>query len=413
MLNQNFTTKTFLRLTTKKDIIRFKLGKQDSDYEKKLGETARLLTASPYNFLDIKRKKIGKNVVTTSRSIAGTYALRHIARLLTRLYKVKQGNRNLISNQVARLLEENSNYWIIKADIRRFFESIPRDKLTRTLLKDRLLSPSIRETISNLFKSVHLADKNGLPRGISISSPLSELYIRKFDRIVRAMPEVYYYARYVDDFIIFCHRDPSLVSSKISAALNELGLEINNKKKQTLSMKSLSEKADVLSFLGYQFIVRKTPEKNDVHIRISSNRARKIKTRIVLSLLDYAKNSDVELFKDRMRFLAGNYVLKTRKNEDFRPLMGGFYFNNSLVNDHEQIRSFDKFLMSQLTARKGSIFRHVGGPRLENAKEHLKGTSFEKGFAHRIEYDFSIARISKIKSCWKTEFLHEKDYAEK
>jgi hypothetical protein len=69
--------------------------------------------------------------------------------------------------------------------------------------------------------------------------------------------------------------------------------------------------------------------------------------------------------------------------------------------------------MSQLTARKGSIFKHVGGPRLENAKEHLKGTSFEKGFVHRSKYDFSITRISKIKNCWKTEFLHEKDYAEK
>ncbi len=49
-----------------------------------------------------------------------------------------------------------------------------------------------------------LLDRNivGLPRGVPLSATLSEYSMKRFDRFVSTLPEVYYYARYVDDIVI-------------------------------------------------------------------------------------------------------------------------------------------------------------------------------------------------------------------
>lgn len=48
-----------------------------------------------------------------------------------------------------------------------------------------------------------LSFENGLPRGLSISSVMSELYMKYFDLRIRRLEGVYYYARFVDDIVVF------------------------------------------------------------------------------------------------------------------------------------------------------------------------------------------------------------------
>ena len=43
---------------------------------------------------------------------------------------------------------------------------------------------------------------SGVPRGFGVSAYLSELYMREIDNEIKALPDVIYYARYVDDIVI-------------------------------------------------------------------------------------------------------------------------------------------------------------------------------------------------------------------
>ena len=48
----------------------------------------------------------------------------------------------------------------------------------------------------------------GVPRGIGISSLLSEIYMRDLDDCIKKRPEVIFYARYVDDIFILLSQLP-------------------------------------------------------------------------------------------------------------------------------------------------------------------------------------------------------------
>lgn len=62
MLNQNFTGKSLLRLTTIKDIIKFKLGRKQSEYLEKLELVAKNILEYGCDFADLTsyQKKVRK-----------------------------------------------------------------------------------------------------------------------------------------------------------------------------------------------------------------------------------------------------------------------------------------------------------------------------------------------------------------
>lgn len=206
MLDQNFTGKSLLRLTSIKDIIRFRLGRKRSDYLEKLDLVAKNILDKGCDFSSLAfYNKKGKRVFKP-QSLESVYSLRRVNKILGRIYKVKQADRDTITKQISSLISDTSYYTIIKGDIKSFYEAIPRDTVIAKVESNRILSYQNRRIIRQVFSCPAVSGTPGLPRGISISASLSELYIREFDRYVRALEGVYYYARYVDDFIIFAMR---------------------------------------------------------------------------------------------------------------------------------------------------------------------------------------------------------------
>jgi len=156
------------------------------------------------------------------------YAEKQISKNLSRLYKVKQANRNQIVSQLADLLHDKFPYHFIRTDISNFYESIDHASLLKKLENDQLLShKSLRLTKQLLTKFSSQVGSNGigLPRGIGLSSYLAELYLRDFDQEIRGLEDVVFYARYVDDIVVVFA--PTLMSSpkgylpKIEAALEK------------------------------------------------------------------------------------------------------------------------------------------------------------------------------------------------
>lgn len=407
MLDQNFTGKSFLRLTSIKDVIRFKLGRKRSEYLEKLDLAAKKILDEGCDFSDITfYDKRGKRIFKPN-SLESVYSLRRVNKILGRIYKVKQSDRDAITKQISSLVSDTSHYIVIKGDVKGFYESIPRDSVISKVESNRILSFHNRRVLRQVFSCASIAAASGLPRGISISSSLSELYIRDFDRHVRALDGVYYYARYVDDFIIFCHARSNEILQDIESKLKSLSLALNHKKLKTVQSDALHNGAERLGFLGYEHYVE---SESSVKIRISSNRVRKIKTRIVLSFLDYARNKNISLLCLRLKFISGNYLIReaSGSNGESKGLMAGFYYNNKTLTDLHQIVELDSFLMRLCRSKRGSIYRAIGAANMRTACIATQGISFDKGFNQRKVYAIAKNEFSQIKDCWRREEDYEK-----
>ncbi|HBH6952993.1 TPA: RNA-directed DNA polymerase [Serratia marcescens] len=407
MLDQKITGKNLLRLTSFKDIIRFKLGRKREDYIKNLEVVASNIVNENCDFSDLSfYERKGKKIFTPN-SIESVYSLRYVNKILGRIYKVKQSDRDIITKQVNSLVSDTSPYTIIKGDIENFYESIPRESLISKIESNRILSYYNRRMISRIFSCDKISSTLGLPRGISISSSLSELYIRDFDRYIRTLDGVYYYARYVDDFIIFCHKNSNETLIKTEEMLKHLRLSINHKKTRIIKSDRLFSGNESLKFLGYEHVFNSN---KIISIRISKNRIRKIKTRIALSFLDYAKNGNIPLLCSRLKFITGNYSIAepSQSNDDSKGLMAGFYYNNKNITDLSQIVELDRFLMKLSRSKRGSIYRAVGATNMRLACIATQGISFDKGFKRRKVYHIDKSDFLKIKDCWKREDLYEK-----
>jgi hypothetical protein len=407
VLDQNFTGKSLLRLTSIKDIIKFKLGRKRSEYLEKLELVAKKIVDDGCDFSDLSfYEKKGKKIFKPL-SLESVYSLRRVNKILGRIYKVKQADRDTITKQISSLISDTSHYTIIKGDIKSFYESIPRNLVIAKVESNRILSYHNRRIIRQVFSCASVSGAIGLPRGISISSSLSELYIREFDRYVRALDGVYYYARYVDDFVIFCHARSDDILCDIERKLKHLDLNLNYKKIKKVGSEQLFNRTERLSFLGYEHFL---DIDSSVKIRISRNRIRKIKTRIVLSFLDYAKNKDTALLSLRIKFITGNYLIResTRTNDESHGLMAGFYYNNKTVSDPQQIQELDSFLMKLCRSKRGSIYRSIGATDMHTACIATQGISFNKGFNQRKVYAIAKTEFSRIKNCWTRESDYEK-----
>jgi len=93
------------------------------------------------------------------------------------------------------------NKWYLKADIKKYFESINPDilmQILQTKIKDRDLLWLIETIIRNSDK-----EKSGLPIGNLTSQFFANVYLDKFDHYIKNKLKIKYYIRYMDDFVLF------------------------------------------------------------------------------------------------------------------------------------------------------------------------------------------------------------------
>ena len=156
-----------------------------------------------------------------------------------------------ISN-ISSALENDSykDYYIIKTDIRSFYDTIPHDNLIRLLFGDGFspISTKIDEMDENTqrrykdcVKSLFILSENinssriGLPQGPAYARYLAELYLAKIDeeftkRLDRG--EIVLYQRYVDDIFIISKNknEAKSILNELASKLSDLGLDLNEDK---------------------------------------------------------------------------------------------------------------------------------------------------------------------------------------
>lgn len=144
---------------------------------------------------------------------------------------------------------------VVDADLARYFESIPHDRLMR-LVEDRISDGRILDLIRcYLEQDIVLGMERwtptgGTPQGAVISPLLANLYLHPLDCHMRA--KGYLMVRYADDFVVMCSSAESSQQAlaEICSWVEENGLTIHPDKTQ---VGDCMVEGQGFEFLGYRF----------------------------------------------------------------------------------------------------------------------------------------------------------------
>ena len=155
--------------------------------------------------------------------------------------------------------------WVLKCDIKKFFDSIDHTILLR-ILNNYISDKDILWLLNNVIDSYHNENIKGvgLPLGNLTSQLFANVYMNIFDQWVKHKLKAKHYIRYADDFVFFGvdrQQVNSLVEPVRAFLINDLRLTLHPKK---ISQKTVSSGMDFLGwvhFPHYKKLRRRTKER--------------------------------------------------------------------------------------------------------------------------------------------------------
>lgn len=332
---------------------------------------------------------------------------------LRRSYKLYPANMDMIIEQIKGLLDNKMPKIVIRADIHSFFESIPQIELVEKLLDDGFVS---RKTVKYLKRilytyneTANILDEKGLPRGLSFSSHLSELYMRPIDEKIRRLDGVLFYKRYVDD--IFIVADPDKCSKEdywdsLNSIFEEKELNLHNdSEKRYLAYFDKQTNNAKFDYLGYKFVYKEgkldicLPNKRYSKYRIMidaifeiyaqcSHYRKKYETENEVGHSKYCYKDALRQLFERIDILTSNGLLSGRKNF----VATGIYYTNKYLTDLSQLNRLDDYLFEKIESKEAfcppsNLFNYGRDNGYEKnvslIKYKLHRFSFVKGFNER------------------------------
>jgi len=263
----------------------------------------------------------------------------------------------------------------------------------------------------------------GLPRGICLSASMSEIVMRDYDTRISRLQGVYYYARYVDDIVVFTHRNPCYILKEMEKILQEeVGLKFNPQKTdivnivtcrckpkckcigncQCLNSCQCSKKSLLLNFefLGYKFTLQDVVNpKEPLQISLAENKVKRYKTRIIYSILDYITNADISLLEKRIAYLTGNHIVKN--NSEGAELKAGIFYSYPYINNYKILDDLTLFLRKAINAKEGAFGKKIGSCIKPTDYQRISKYCFRSGYLNRKEKVFSASEVRLIQRCWK------------
>ena len=404
MLDQSISRNSLKYVLSDHDMHLFQMdafGFSEEDVINSCIETFRLDS----DFEIISHSEINGKKIFRIEDITYHILLKRLNETLKTINRVKQSDRESIVRGIKSLLLDMNGYSIHRLDISGFYENVSLDTLKKVIFEDEIYSNSTKVLVAKWFKCFEQSGSLGLPRGLSISSTLSEIYMKAFDNNVRLLPNTLYYARFVDD-IFYVSTDSSKDSyMKLNNLLPE-GIKFSshpNKRYIVDCLPGDSKRKVDFSYLGYRFNVNNKDKKDvNVNVGLSNDKIKKIKGRISRALISFYKDEDFDLLEQRFRFLTCNYILSSRyRGTKIRS--GIFYNYRSITNlGKEDLKRLDDFKNNLIFIDK---FRFkLVNDKIDltlDQKKNLAKRSFYLGHKNRVFYKFSIPKILKIKECWR------------
>lgn len=373
--------------------------RKETELETELERISQNIASKKFK-IELKKVDIpgGKTIYTTPNTPEHFFVLKQIQRNIFRLFGVKQANRYEIVEQVISLLGDQFPKFIIRTDIKEFYESIPHEPLLQRINQDNLLTPFSRNILTNILKTYKTksgSDK-GIPRGIGVSAYLAELFMRDIDSEIQDLKSVTYYARYVDDIIIIFIPSPTegrrdylqevkdIIEAKHKVRLNPI-------KTQPFDLCSPGHSYS-FNYLGYRIYFGT----GQVKISLPTTKIQKYRDRVKMAFDHYVNFSVVNqkeacrILVKRIRFLTGNTKLKNNKNN----ILVGVYYSNSHLTDTSQLDGIDAYLSWQISHR--IISAHL--------RDRLRKYGFRRGYEQRRFSPFTTGELSEIIKVWQKSY---------
>jgi hypothetical protein len=342
-------------------------------------------------------KETDKTIYTVSKSPVSYFTMKQLQYNIFRCFKVKQTDRYQIVKQVKAVLQDNLSKYVVRTDIKSFYESVPQKQLLQIINGNQLLSPKSNKLIQNLIYhynrlsgqlSKPMEERVGVPRGAGISAYLSELYMREVDERISRLPDVTYYGRYVDDIIVIFTPSDKLVDSnkyleKIENVVKQGGLSLNQSKTDQIDLfDSRSPKS--IKFLGYEF---KFEQQRYKDIYLSPNKIKKYNDRLEAVFKCFLKDKVFNYFEAK-RLLIHRLNYLTKNTHLHRPKKGliGIYYSNSLLEKNSScLDKLNNILYNMIDKQLPSITY----PELNI---RLKRFCFRRGFVNKLFFNIESAK---------------------
>lgn len=216
--------------------------------------------------------------------------------------------------------KKNCKY-VLKMDIRHFFDSIPHDRLKEKLSKNI----HDGKMLELLYEIIDVAEV-GLPLGFYTSQWLSNWYLQDLDHYIKENLGAVHYMRYMDDMVIFGSnkRDLHRMRLKVQEYLeNELGLTLKGNWQvfRFDYIRKGKQHGRDLDFMGFRFFRNRTILRRSIMYKVT-RKAKKISKkekptiydiRQMLSYLGWLDCTDTyRLYKDRIKPYVSFQKMKRR-----------------------------------------------------------------------------------------------------
>ena len=363
-------------------------------------------------FLD---KDSGKEVFTLNlEDPAVFFAIKQLQYNIRKTFKVKQANRHSILCDIKSLLHTRVPLYIVRTDISSFYESISQKALLEKIEGNTLLSHKSKAIIRAILKLYEGCKDStlvnygvGLPRGIGISSLLSEIYVRDLDSCIKSFMGTLYYARYVDDIFVALTSLPSGCNdvkgyfSIMQTKFGNCGLTLKDDKdlkgKGIMMDFTDSDKSySPFDYLGYSIAIERKNRQMSVSFGLSNNKKIHFKEKvdhIVAHFENKSKYNIKEAYRDLFDSL--NYI--TANTKLFKSKAGvkvGLYYNNDLLDKKEDLNDLQRYLRTKKIVPSHTA---TGWTKCKDKiARKLANIDFCKRWEQKKMFYFSLARIQEI-----------------
>ncbi len=326
-------------------------------------------------------------------------------------YQLSTAKRDEVVEELRVLLDNAMPKILIRADIHNFYESILQQSLLERIEKDDYLTAASVRYLRKFFYEYNRLTNNqkhvGIPRGLSFSPALAEIYLCEFDSKVKDICGLYFYKRYVDDIVLLVNPNKISVDEcwdAIQRIAEGLGLTLHDDDDKIVKAQLPTDNDSPLSFnyLGYQF------KYGDGHteLLLTEGKVERYCKTIDCILHAYAKVANYRSmgengkkhidgliqFIHRLDALTGNGNLDSRRNF----VKTGLFYSNRLLTDLSQLDILDHYLADALNDPKRfappqNLFNYGDGNGYKENIQRIKNKiitkySFKSGFCDRRMY---------------------------
>ncbi|QSX36735.1 antiviral reverse transcriptase Drt3a [Shewanella sedimentimangrovi] len=343
---------------------------------------------------NIKIIRILKKPVVTLTSKESKLITNHMSSVLKNIHAAKQQNRASIVSNIIQIMDEDTEKYVYRYDIKRFYESIHPNLIYNKILDDHLISPKNKELIRLFLDAIESHSIRGVGRGTSLSTALAEYYMKEMDKAIRDIEGVYYYARFVDDIIIVSYKKKVNFRSIIQDILPKpMELHESNNKCFEVNLDNTDQKE--FSYLGYKFHANK---KKCIKVDLSDNKVKKIKFRLTKAFIEYSKNMDINLLIKRIKYITGNRFIELKNGLSFCVGLSASYSKINPENSTALVE-LDNYYKSLVFSRNSRVQKVLLRKGISLTRSNfIRNVSFTSSFKSKPIYHFKD--INEIKECW-------------